>query len=225
MSSLQERKLYLQLWSFTTGPAVDVMYLYFEVKVLINTTFESFLNDPHNKHKLFHQCFPTIPCCQCANMSLAAPKKKGCLDIQQFDKLYSNSVSPQPKHKKFKGSKVDQHCLCQYSAKLSITVDQLDISLFSSMVQHCCPSQMNSLWRQNIKNVRNFLAHVGNYQVEDQDFKIHWKTLEVSTLGFAGEMGKTCEKMFRNEILQIQNSSTDRLEELIEKSSENQIKV
>ncbi|CAC5422467.1 unnamed protein product [Mytilus coruscus] len=225
MSSIQERKFFLQLWRFMTGPAIDVIQFYFEVKILNNTTFETFLNDPNNIHQLFHQYLPTIPCCKCATPSLASARKRGCLILQQFDKLYDNSGLPQPNHENMTGSKILQHCLCKYSAKCSVTVDELDITLFYTIVQHCCPSKMNFMWRKNIKDVRNFLAHVANGQVKKADFEDNWKSLNNATLGFAGEISNKCKKMTQEVILEIDNSSIEGLKEKLKKSNEDLIKM
>ncbi|VDI64171.1 Hypothetical predicted protein [Mytilus galloprovincialis] len=224
MSSIQEQQFYLQLWTLTTGPAVKVMKHFFQVKILNNSKFESFLNDQNNMHTLFHQCFPTIPCCKCVTVSLASSKKRGCLNFRQFDMLYDNSGKPQPNHENITGSKVNQYCLCKYSSKRSIKVSGLDITLFNNIIQHCCPSKMNFMWRQNVKDIRNFLAHAGHGKISRADFESHWKSLETATLGFAGEMGDVCEEMFQDEISRILNSSTDQLrdqlKELIKKSND-----
>lgn len=197
MSSLEENQFYRQLWNTTTGPTIRVVHLYFEVKVLNNTEFESFLNDPNNMHNLFHYFAPKVLCCKCSTVSLAAPNKNGHLNLRQFDILYDNCNAPQPNH--------GQHCLCKYSAKSAISVDKLDITLFYIIVKQCCPSRMNLLWLQNIKDVRNFLAHVGESQVKKQDFEDHWKTLSIATLGFAEEIGQTCKTMFNECLLGIQS--------------------
>ncbi|CAG2213920.1 unnamed protein product [Mytilus edulis] len=131
------------------------------------------------------------------NSIAGCTKQKGCLNRSQFDKLYINSGSPMPNHEIMKGSKFDQICLCKYSAKSSVTVNDLDITLFNDIVQHCCSSQINFAWRKSIKDVRNFLAHAGTGYVNKQDFDDNWKTLNTATLGFAGEIGKVCEKCFR----------------------------
>ncbi|XP_071123551.1 reticulocyte-binding protein 2-like [Mytilus edulis] len=225
MSSIKERQFFLQLLSFVTGPAIDVMQHYFEVKILTNIEFEDFLNDPNNIHQLFHQCYPTTPCCKCMTASLASTRKRGCLHLQQFDKLYDNSGLPQPKHENMIGSKILQHCLCKFSAKGSVTVDELDITLFYDVVQHCCPSKMNFMWRKNIKDVRNFLAHIPNGQVNNTDFEDNWKTLTNATLGFAREIGNKCKKMFQEKISEIKISSIEVLKEKLKKSNEDLIKM
>ncbi|XP_063400267.1 uncharacterized protein LOC134684886 [Mytilus trossulus] len=225
MSSIKERQFFLQLLSFVTGPAIDVMQHYFEVKILTNIEFEDFLNDPNNIHQLFHQCYPTTPCCKCMTASLASTRKRGCLHLQQFDKLYDNSGLPQPKHENKMGSKILQHCICKFSAKGSVTVDELDITLFYDVVQHCCPSKMNFMWRKNIKDVRNFLSHIPNGQVNNTDFDDNWKTLTNATLGFAREIGNKCKKMFQEKISEIKNSSIEVLKEKLKKSNEDLIKM
>ncbi|CAG2229876.1 unnamed protein product [Mytilus edulis] len=167
---------------------------------------------------------PTIPCCKCVTVSLASPKKRGCLNLKQFDMLYDNSGLPQPNHENITGSKVNQYCLCKYSSKRSIKVSGLDITLFNNIIQHCCPSKMNFMWRQTVKDIRNFLAHAGHGKIGKADFESHWKALETATLGFAGEMGDVCEEMFQDEISRILNSSTDqlrdKLKEMLEKSND-----
>ncbi|CAG2229900.1 unnamed protein product [Mytilus edulis] len=225
MSSIKERQFFLQLLSFVTGPAIDVMQHYFEVKILTNIEFEDFLNDPNNIHQLFHQCYPTTPCCKCMTASLASSRKRGCLHLQQFDKLYDNSGLPQPKHENMMGSTILQHCLCKFSAKGSVTVDELDITLFYDVVQHCCPSKMNFMWRKNIKDVRNFLSHIPNGQVNNTDFEDNWRTLTNATLGFAREIGIKCKKMFEEKISEIKNSSIEVLKEKLKKSNEDTIKM
>ncbi|CAG2218286.1 unnamed protein product [Mytilus edulis] len=225
MSSIKERQFFLQLLSFVTGPAIDVMQHYFEVKILTNIEFEDFLNDPNNIHQLFHQCYPTTPCCKCMTASLASSRKRGCLHLQQFDKLYDNSGLPQPKHENMMGSTILQHCLCKFSAKGSVTVDELDITLFYDVVQHCCPSKMNFMWRKNIKDVRNFLSHIPNGQVNNTDFEDNWRTLTNATLGFAREIGIKCKKMFEEKISEIKNSSIEVLKEKLKKSNEDIIKM
>lgn len=141
------------------------------------------------------------------------------------DKLYDNTCLPQPKHDTFNGTKITQHCLCKYSAKSSVAVDDLDITLFYDIIQHCCPSRMNLTWRKSTKDVRNFLAHVGNGQVKKADFEDNWKILKSATLSFASEIENKCQKLFLKEILQIENSSIEVLIEMVKNSNDDLIKV
>lgn len=63
---MEGKQRFLQLLAFTTGPAVDVVQHFFEVKIIHQgSDFEDYLNDPQNKHKLFHERYPKIPCCEC----------------------------------------------------------------------------------------------------------------------------------------------------------------
>lgn len=226
MSSIQESMYYLQLWAFTTGPALKVMKHFFEVKILNTSNFEDFLKDRHNMHVLYHQYCPTIQCCECRTHSLASPRKIGCLIQKQFDMLYDNSHLPNPSHEyNMLGSKVKQYCLCKYSAKCSLTVSELDITLFYAIVQHLCASRMNSVWCKRIKEVRNCLAHNGDGKVIESDFENIWMKLKTATLGFAGELGSICEQMFQDEISRIKFFSTDELKKMLRKSNENQLKM
>lgn len=218
MSSEQQSLLCLQLWTFATGPAMKVMKHFFEVKVLNSSKFETFLNDRHNMHVLFHQYMPKIACCECGTCSLASSSKKGCLVQRQFDMLYDNSHLPEPSHENMLGSNV-QYCLCKYSAKRSLTVSVLDITLFYSIVQHLCPSKMKFVWCKSIKDVRNWLAHIGDGMVNEADFEDRWNTLKTATLGLAAEMGSICEQLFEDEISRIQDSSSDQLKEMLKKSN------
>lgn len=224
MSSIQKRKKFLQLWRLVTGPAINVMQTYFEVKILNNTKFENFLNVPHNIHQLFHQCYPTTWCCQCSSSASALPENKGTLSLQQFEKLYINSGLPQPDHEYITEFE-QQCCLCKYSAKSTVTVDELDITLFYNVVQQCCPSEMNYTRRKKIKDVRNFLAHYANGQVEKAVFEDKWKTLNDATLAFAAEISNRFKKMIQEDILEIKESSIDAMTEKLEKSNEDIIKV
>lgn len=225
MSGIEESKFYLQLWAFTTGPAIDVMQMYFECNIIHKIKFETFLNNAHNKHVLFHQFVPDISCCECNINSLASAGKKGCLNKKQFDLLFDETSSPKLNHEKIQGTKVTQYCLCKFSAKISITVDCLDITLFNDMVRHCCPSKLNALWLKKVKDVRNFLAHVGNGQVVKSDFQTHWHSLEVVTLGFASEVGSKCIKLFTKDISQIKSHSIEYLGEILNKSNDQLIKA
>lgn len=220
MSNLQEKQFYLHLLSFASGPASDVMKLYFEVKILNKSNFETFLNDQNNKHILFHKCFPTTLCCRCRAECLASPMKTVRLPRRQLDLLYNTGL-PNPNHEKMRGLIVSQHCLCKYSAKCSIGVDQLDISFFCVIIQHCCPSEMNFMWINSIRNVRNFLAHSPTISVTKDVFEEKWNALQIATLGFAAELGRTCLLMFQEEIARIQQLSlTNQLKEVSDYSND-----
>ncbi|XP_063400266.1 uncharacterized protein LOC134684885 [Mytilus trossulus] len=211
MSDIEESKFYLQLWAFTTGPAIDAMHMYFEINVLNKTKLETFLNNTNNKHVLFHQCFPEMPCCECNIHSIASKGKKGCLNKQQLKILFDDTNLPKPNHEKTAGTQTTQFCLCKYSAKCSINIDSLDITLFYAIVQHCCPTAMNFAWRKSVKDVRNFLAHVGNGQVTKSDFQNLWLSLELATYGFVEELGNKCLKMFKKDVSHIKSSSIESL--------------
>ncbi|VDI60960.1 Hypothetical predicted protein [Mytilus galloprovincialis] len=152
-----------------------------------------------------------MSCCECKIHSIASKGKKGCLNKQQLKILFDDTNLPQPNHEKTVGTQTTQYCLCKYSAKCSINIDSLDITLFYAIVQHCCPSTMNFAWRKSVKDVRNFLAHVGNGQVTKLDFQTHWLSLELATYGFAEELGNKCLKMFKKNVSLIKSSSIEGL--------------
>lgn len=222
---MQDNMRMINLWTFTMGPAFDVMKLFFEVKILQNSTFENFLNDENNKHILFHLYFPKHPCCYCMKEGLAGPMNRGCLFRSQFNVLYDDTGLPSPHHEQRTASKVTRYCLCKYSAKCSVEVDQLDITLFCNIIKHVCPHKMNLALVESIKEVRNYVSHCGHYELSIQDFEDRWKTLQNATLGLAGEISSTCTRMFKAEISRILNSSKDEMKEELMKSNDNQIKV
>ncbi|VDI02828.1 Hypothetical predicted protein [Mytilus galloprovincialis] len=156
---------------------------------------------------------------------LAGPMNRGCLFRSQFNVLYDDTGLPSPHHEQRTASKVTRYCLCKYSAKCSVEVDQLDITLFCNIIKHVCPHKMNLALVESIKEVRNYVSHCGNYELSIQDFECRWKTLQNATLGLAGEISSTCTRMFKAEISRILNSSKDEMKEVLMKSNDNQIKI
>lgn len=222
---MQEDMHMINLLTFTMGPAFDVMKLFFEVKILQNSKLEHFLNDNNNKHILFHLCFPKNPCCHCMKVCSAGPKNRRCIIQNQFNMLYDDTGLPNQHHERRTASKITQYCLCKYSAKCSLEVDKLDITLFCSIIKHVCPHKMNLVFLESIKGVRNYLAHSITYKLSQYDYEYNWEILENATLGFAGEISSTCKRMFKAEISRIRNSSKDELKEALMKSNDYQIKV
>lgn len=221
---MEEREMYLQLLAFATGPATEIVQHCFEVKVLCvqHKDIETFLDDINNKHTLFHEYIPTIPCCKCSMLSLAAVHKRGCLNRGQFVQLYDDNGVSMPSHeKRFLTKGFTQHCLCKVSAKSSVRVDSLDISLLYNIIQHCCTSKpLNPTWLKDIKDIRNFVSHVGDGQIVKFHFDNHWKTLEIATLGLAGEIGSTCEKTYKRAICQLKKSTVEELINITKESSD-----
>lgn len=216
--------MYLQLIAFATGPATEIIQHCFEVKVLCvqHKNIETFLDDNNNKHILFHEYIPTVPCCKCSTLALAAVNKRGCINRSQFVQLYDDTGVSTPFHeKRFLTKGFTQHCLCKVSAKSSVKVDSLDISLLYNIILHCCtPVPLNPSWLKDIKDIRNFVSHVGDGQIVKLEFDNHWKTLETATLGLAGEIGSTCGKTYKRAIDQLKKSTVEELIKITKESND-----
>ncbi|CAC5411640.1 unnamed protein product [Mytilus coruscus] len=177
-----------------------------------------------NKHKLFHEHYPKIPCCGCIPISIAAPFKRGCLGNQQFAKLYDVNGTVTAGHEKTRRSQISQHCLCKVSAQKSVKVTDLDITLLNAIIQHCCPLHTTSKisrWMIDIKEVRNTFSHWTEGKLDKNLFDLTWKKLETATLECAGDIGHACVKIFKMAIDQITTCSVADLRESILKTTDN----
>ncbi|XP_063420842.1 uncharacterized protein LOC134706062 [Mytilus trossulus] len=219
---MEERQRYIQLLAFSYGPAIDILHLFFENKLSQNSSFIHFLDDTRNKHILFHEFKPTVQCCECIKLSLAAASKRGHLFKSQFELLYIDTCSPPPNHVQRRGNHISQHCLCKYSAKTSVSIEDVDITLLYAIVNHCCslPSQQLA-WVKDLKEVRNILVHLGNGQIEETHYKIQWNTMQVACLGLAGIIGVSFVRVFRREIERLTACFIDALKDIVKKSKEN----
>ncbi|VDI00446.1 Hypothetical predicted protein [Mytilus galloprovincialis] len=216
---MEGKQRLLQLLAFTTGPAIDVVQQYFEFKIIRQgTDFEDYLNDPQNKHKLFHERYPKIPCCGCIPISIAAPSKRGCLGYQQFSKLYDENGTVTVGHEQTNGSQISQHCICKVSAQNSIKVIDIDLTLLNAIIQHCCPLHITtkiSRWMKAIKEVRDTISHWPKGQLEKNMFDQTWKKLKTATLQCAGDIGHSSVRVFQMTIDLITTCSVDDLRERI----------
>lgn len=205
---MEGKQRLLQLLAFTTGPAIDVVQQYFEFKIIPQgTDFEGYLNDPQNKHKLYHERYPKIPCCECIRTtSIAAPLKRGCLVLKQFSQLYDESGIVNASHEKKKVNQILQECICKVSAQKSIKITDIDLTLLNAIIQNCCSLHTTtkiSRWMIDIKEVRNTLAHLGDGRLDKNQFDKYWKKLKNATMQCAGDIGHTSVKMFQMAIDQI----------------------
>ena len=190
----EEREHYIKLITFTFGISLDVLHLYFEIKILDKEEFFVFLD--RCKHVLFHALHPTVSCCECKNGSILWSKKTPRLYPNQFNKLFNivNSAL-QCLH-----NKTSQHCLCNYSASRSVTIDNLDISLVYAIINVCCPSiHGNPQWIENVKDTRNFLAHKSNCRLTKDEYDKWFTTVENATLDLAKVVGSISLKMIQQQ--------------------------
>lgn len=221
---IEGRKLYFRLLTLSLGPAMDVLHLYFETKVLNGLEFYMFLNQ--HKHVLFHQFIPKIPCCECKKLSLAASNKRGNMNNSQFNTLYEpkGQIATAHEHKDSKGD-IKEYCLCQYTVKQQTSVDCMDISLMYVVIRTCCP--VGSIpgdpnWLTKIKDIRNALVHHGTCSMEINEFESLWKALEDNVLNYAGVVALTHKKKVKTEIQKLkEETSLDHLKEVVKHSSEN----
>ncbi|VDI15692.1 Hypothetical predicted protein [Mytilus galloprovincialis] len=217
---MEGKQRLLQLLAFTNGPAIDVVQQYFEFKIIRQgTDFEDYLNDPQNKHKLFHERYPKIPCCECIRTtSIAAPSKRGCLGYQQFSKLYNENGNVTAGHEQINRNTISQHCICKVSAQKSIKVIDIDLTLLNAIIQHCCNLHVTTKiaqWMKVIKEVRDTISHLSEGKLEKIMFEQTWKKLEKATLQCAGDIGHTSVKIFQMTIDLITTCSVDKLEKQI----------
>lgn len=216
---MEGKQRLLQILAFTTGPAIDVVRHYFEFKIIRQgTDFEDYLNDLQNKHKIFHERYPKIRCCECLRTSIAAPLKRGCLGYQQFSKLYDENGTVTAGHEKKIGSRISQLCICAVSAQKSIKVTDIDLTLLHAIIQHCCHytiTQKIDKWMKVIKEVRDTISHRSEGQLEKNKFDQTWKKLEKATLQCAGDIGHTSVKIFQMTIDSITTCSVDDLKKRI----------
>lgn len=218
----QEHEYYLRLLSFITGPALETLHLYFEMKVLNTLDFFSFLEK--HKHVLFHELNPSTPCCECQKVHIAAAKKKGHLIDTQFYLLFEKDEGREIQgHKRTQGRQIRQFCLCSFSAKRVTTVDMMDITLLSVVINSCCPPGSISghpSWIKDIKTTRNFLAHCPNCKITKTEFDQRFTLTEQSVLNLASVVGSTCHKLIKSQISYFQKSELSTVRDIIKNSND-----
>lgn len=202
---MDDYKQYLKLLSFVVGISTDVVHHYFEIRILDTLTFETFLN--REKHVLFHEHIPTIKCCQCALLSLAAQHKRCFLTKSQFSLLFDSNGPVEPNHeKRSRSGTVLEYCLHSYSAVRNVSVDVMDITLVCEIVRKCCPSiPGNPSWLKAIRKTRNDLFHLSSGQLSTQEFEKEWKILATAVIQIAGVIGTSYQTTIRKQIAELKN--------------------
>ena len=161
----EDREHYTKLFRFTFGISLDVLHLYFEIKILDKEEFFVFLG--RCKHIMFHALHPAESCCECRSGSTVLSNPPARLYPNQFNLLFkSENPTIWCHHKIAENNETNQHCLCNYSASRSVNVDNLDISLVYAIINVCCSSiHGNPQSIKDVKDTRNFLAHKSNCQL------------------------------------------------------------
>ena len=87
----EEREHFTKLLTFTFGISLDVLHLYFEIKILDKEEFFLFLD--RCKHVLFHALHPAASCCECRSGSTVLSNKPARLFPNQFNLLFLSEES------------------------------------------------------------------------------------------------------------------------------------
>ena len=218
----EEREHYIKLLTFTYGIALDVLHHYFEIRVLDKVEFFFFLDQC--KHELFHALFPAVSCCKCRNGSIPFSKKPPTLYSMQFNLLfYIKKSTVQCLH-----NKTVLHCLCQYTASRSVTVNDLDISLVYAIINTCCPSIHGNLqWIKDVKDTRNFLSHKSNCRLTKKEYDTGLNTVEKAILNLANIVSSTFWKMIQKQISDFKKyvPSSNTVKDILASSNDDVCKV
>lgn len=223
-SDEKKNEHYLRLLSFIIGPATETLQLFFEIKVLNSLDFVIFLEK--HKHVLFHELHSFTSCCHCQNFSIRSAHRKGLLTKDQFDFLFETDESYEiQSHKRTQDQKIkEQLCLCGVSAKLTTTVDVIDISLLSALIQSCCPPEImfrSSLkWIKDINEARNYIAHCPSNKMTKFEFDQQFSVTEQAVLDLAGVVGRVIQKMIKIQISRFKMSELSTIKDTIKNSNE-----
>ncbi|CAG2216288.1 unnamed protein product [Mytilus edulis] len=134
----------------------------------------------HNhKHILVHQLHQSTKCCECKTGDI---KQISRLTPVQFDLLFETDERREINgHKRTKGPEIIQICLCSISAKRTTTVDLMDISLMSAVLNSCCPPGSisgNPKWIKDIKETRNLIAHSPSDKISKSEYVQQFTLIE-----------------------------------------------
>ncbi|XP_071173123.1 uncharacterized protein [Mytilus edulis] len=223
----KEKVYYMRLLTFLLGPATKTLHLYFKMKVLDSLEFYMFL-DKH-KHILFHELYPTVPCCYCIKNFSGSSQKRGHLNFTQFCLLFEFIDGQEiQEHKKNQGDRITQYCLCNVSARRSVKEDDMDITLLYSVVKSCCqPGTVsgNPKWIKNIKKARNHIAHCSNPKVSESDFEKIFENIEQNVLNIASVVGRQVLKMIKDQISFFKRSDISTVQEFVTSSNDTFIQI
>lgn len=201
----KKKEHFIRLLTFITGPATETLHLYFEIKVLKSLDFFIFLDN--HKHILVHQLHQSTKCCECKTGDI---KQISRLTPVQFDLLFETDERREINgHKRTKGPEIIQICLCSISAKRTTTVDLMDISLMSAVLNSCCPPGSisgNPKWIKDIKETRNLIAHSPSDKISKSEYVQKFTLIEKSVLKIADVIGPVFLKMTKENISSFKDS-------------------
>lgn len=205
----KERLLFLRLFSFCYGHALDVVIYFINTCLLTNGDFAQYLDA--NKHRLYHKCFSTIPCCECfSGCSLAAPNRASKLKMEDLASVFDMSGSAIHLHRP-RGVN-QKHCLCKISTKPGISIESLQIGKLYKIITECVPPMSSNLKKsfETIRNTRNDLAHTPNDgTLNEVMFEQKWKELETAVLAFASAINPFYFKLEQKQISSLKDNDVN----------------
>lgn len=199
-----ERTNYFKLVALLVDIACHVLYRYIRENILgTSISFELFLNQKQEKHKLVHM-YETTKCCEC---TCTREKTKGetLISRKQLLLLYkSDETQHIKKHRKYDCKKVTQICICKYTAVENIDVKILDITLAYYIINKCGKQELGvDNWTFQIREERNKIFHISDAQkMTDDKFKRKWEKLNGSIMGIANLINSTFAEETEKQILQ-----------------------
>lgn len=194
-----DRKKLVELYE---NIAMDIVFNYFESKILGGESFTVFLE--RNLHKLYHLC-DWKPCC----ISLCEARfKYSSLTKAQFCLLYEKKDEERCGVVMKNGIKTQ--CLCIYRQNQSTSPLDLDIGIICTLFTEGCSMHMSLPGHpsdlENIRNVRNTIYHLGNESSRlELDKEALWNKLTESTLNIASTTGDINRELVRRRIDKLKN--------------------
>ncbi|XP_052089736.1 uncharacterized protein LOC127726384 isoform X3 [Mytilus californianus] len=153
-------------------------------------SLQDFINSKPVIHILFHLRHKNIQCCvDSANCVNHGPLP---LNYSQWDLLYIETPTPG-----------FHHCFCKYSAKATITLDDLDITLTSLILMNCCNLSPNEL--SLISDLRQFKNNYLSHNTKGAITQAEYTTLFGDLTTYVLQLDPSKQDDF----IRIQNRSLD----------------
>lgn len=225
MGITEEEENYIRLMMFSTDLSSDVVKAFVESSILsnYNNDFVDLLES--HKHDLFHGWVQKVNCCECSEVAMGAKvtKKDSLMNEAVFVKLYENHGSLHSDHRK-RGINgfITQHCLCRFSVRTDLKLEELDLNTLSIIIFDCV--KLNKRNREFIKTIRNLqwemMSKVETKSVPIADFSRIWNKLKLAVNGltvenFPRSYGRIVEKQIN--LIKIAEVDKVNLDELLEK--------
>lgn len=226
MEITEEECNYIRLLMLSTDLASDVVKTFVELKILPNYENDIVNLLESHKHDLFHAWGPNVNCCMCSDVARGSIKSKNVSTINEaiFSKLYENHGLKSSSHiKRGANGIIVQHCLCRFSARTDLRVEDLDLNTLAIVLFICVQLDQNN--RQSIMSIQNLQQEVINLGVSkscpEESFKKLWENLNgaitnLTVQNFPGSVRRMTEKQIQLiKIADVDKVNVDDLEEKI----------